>query len=240
MLAGQWRDFSKEFRYLWVKSPNKLRFCRNLIVAPLVKRIFGHHWRSRISLPDYLTIEAKQLMKFQPSWLTKVGAKSLRPKQYSKLLDGFEGDDAHFGRRMEAKFGLEKRYPLRDRDLVEFMLAIPVTELYSCGVTRPIVKEAFRQDFRAELQDRQTKTDFTPVVSEGVISDTRYSAWLNHHNRDWPSFVKERYILGSKDTDAAANRLRWQLAYYEFWKVVCYNFYLKNLGDTDGRVDEKQ
>ncbi len=61
-----------------------------------------------------------------------------------------------------AKF--EVRYPMLDRRLVEWMLAIPMSQIQRPGETRSLMRRAFRQLLPAEIWERRTKG----TVDEGV------------------------------------------------------------------------
>ena len=230
LLAGRFRVFFTEAKRLFKASTRKTRFVKRLLLGPLARKLLGKRRRLKFEMPEYLTAFAQHKIKPEPGWLHTKSELSLRPAQYRNVLDGFEGDDAHYGKRMDVKYGIEKRFPLRDRDLVEFMLAVPVDQLYFNGLVRPIVKNAYQKEFREELIDRQNKTDFAPVVASGIVRDKKYQKWLNAEKTDWKRIVKQSYILSPEGADTAVNRVRWQLAYYEFWKVVCYNFFLGKMG----------
>jgi len=236
--ARRMRDFYAEAMRLFRASNSKVKFVRSLLLGPLLRKFLAKRRRVRFQMPDYLTLQAQQKAFPKKGWLDDMSESSLRPLQYRNVLDGFEGDDAHYGRPMEVKFHIEKRFPFRDRDLVEFMLAIPVDQLYFNRVTRPIVKRAFQGEFRQELIVRQNKTDFTPAIQAGIGRDKRYSGWLNSKDAGWGQIVKQDYILSAEHVDRDANRLRWQLAYHEFWKVVCYNFYVGKLGKNNEQVGD--
>lgn len=169
-----------------------------------------------------LNPERAQELKYEPHWLYKESKQALRPLQYRIVLDGFAGEDAMLGRHMENKYSLERRYPFRDRDLCEFMLSIPTEQLAKLGVSRPIVKRAYRQEFTDELASRNDKTQFVDSLLKGIEKDNKLSENLNSKPLFWQEYVKECYFEGENTTDVAKKVVKWRCAYYNFWYRVWY------------------
>ncbi|NNC99041.1 MAG: hypothetical protein HKN85_02550 [Gammaproteobacteria bacterium] len=230
LLQGRIRDLISESKRLFANSANKRHFVNRIVLAPLLRNWLERRRVKRPVINQYLTSAAQQLLGNRPGYLGKVAGKSLRPAQYVNVVGAFEGEDANYGKFMEAKYGIERRYPFRDRDLAEFMLAIPSDQLFFAMTTRPIVKRAFAYEFTQTLMDRNSKTDFTQVVNCGIESDKRVLKWLNSESADWQKYVREDLFTDASEMQASVRRLKWRCGYYEFWKRVCYTPLATKLG----------
>ena len=131
---------------------------------------------------------------------------------------------------MEATYGLERRYPLRDRDLAEFMLSVPVDQLRLGSELRPIVKRAFAEELGEDLLKRNSKTKFRSVMATGLSADSQQHLWLNAASAVWRQDVKECYFSTDPETNLSACALKWACAYHEYWQSVCYNPLVTELG----------
>ena len=171
-------------------------------------------------------------MTVRSHWLTTESAKALRPKQWQIILDGFAGEDAAYGRYLEAKYGVERRYPFRDRDLCEFILSIPSEQLYFALQKRPIVKKAFASEFTDKLMSRNTKTSFSEVINHGIKNDHRCQSYFSQSPFYWQEFVNKEYFETKAPNDYSFDIMRWRCGYYHYWKTVCYDQF-RNILDSD-------
>lgn len=95
-----------------------------------------------------------------------------RPAENIKQLIDF----GHIGMRMEtwavwsAQFGLQYRYPLTDRRLLEFLMSIPSDELYPDGKSRGLALAALADAIPIDV----TKHD---AANEAQRANARLSAW---------------------------------------------------------------
>ncbi|MEO0369398.1 MAG: asparagine synthase-related protein, partial [Pseudomonadota bacterium] len=101
-------------------------------------------------------------------WLAGESDLQPRTEQYENLLGSICGEDAHYGRRLEVSYGIERRNPFRDRDLCEFMLNVPSEQLYALGITRPILREAFKDDLPEAILARVDKTEFMTALNRHI------------------------------------------------------------------------
>jgi asparagine synthase (glutamine-hydrolysing) len=67
----------------------------------------------------------------------------------------------------------EKRYPYLDRDFLEFLYAIPRTQLVRPGQRRSLMRRALRDVVPAEILDRRRKAFITRAPFEMILSDPR-------------------------------------------------------------------
>ena len=126
------------------------------------------------------------------------------------------------GRVMEAKYKIDRRYPMRDRDLCEFMAAIPSTQLIDGLIARPIVLNAFTKELSQEIKQRNTKTSFHTVVNAQISNDEKAECWLAHSSA-WQYYVKHCYFDDPEADTNVKSLVKWRCAYYNFWYHTCYD-----------------
>jgi len=216
----------REFNYL--KSTQDLNFLqavKRYLIAP-VHCLQPWIKRRQLSKPvdsDVLINEMTRNLKQQTHWLFQSSLKARRPVQYRIVMDGMAGEDIMLGRIMENKYQIERRYPFRDRDLCEFMLAIPTEQLTRLGVKRPIVKHAYQAEFTQALADRNDKTTFLSALLTGIEKDKKWRALLNLTPSYWQQYVKECYKCDENATQSPHLLVMWQCAYYNFWYRMWYD-----------------
>ena len=230
--AGRIKDAIAEFRRLWfdVVSPSYL--IKHFIIAQLP---FMSHWLERRRLKQTLASDCLQddinaLLYNETNCLWKTSQKALRPAWYQVVFSGFAGEDMAFGRHLEAKYAVERRYPFRDRDLCEFMAAVPSEQLHFNSTPRPIVRRAFDNELSDDLKARTIKTDFSSVISAGVAKDPKWRVWFDSEPANWHFYVKKCYFGDNKLRTRGMDIVQWQCGYYDYWKSVCYNQTIDELG----------
>lgn len=230
--SGRWREAGNEFARAWNVVSDKWVFIKRYVIAqlPLMRKLLERR-RLRTNLVNGCLQDniAAQLHN-QRHWLWSESQSALRPLQYQIVLGEFAGEDLALGSYMEAKFGIDRRFPFRDRNLCEFMLAIPSDQLYFKLIKRPIVKNAFSAEFGPKLTARNSKTDFTNVIAAGVQNDVKNRDWFNADPSEWQYYVKAAYFDDESVKITERDTLRWNCGYYNYWKSVCYNSILDELG----------
>lgn len=221
-----------EFLRLWNISNSKFQFIKLYLLRPLrvVQRVSAWRRRNKRFTSDVLRDEVAAKFQQQEHWLHAPSQAAIRPQQWQVIFDGFAGDDAVHGRYLDAKHGVERRYPFRDRDLAEFMLAIPSEQLYFNLIKRPIVKNAFENEFTPALFNRNDKTNFSQVIYAGIDADTENLKWFESGRADWQQYVKHCYFDAKPDEIDANTVVRWRCGYYAYWKSTCYNPVGQDLG----------
>lgn len=81
--------------------------------------------------------------------------------------------------KLSAMHGLDHAYPFMDRDLIQFVMAIP-GEMVSCeGVYKGLFREAMKGVLPEPIRQRNWKADFTALNTEAAASDfARFSSYL--------------------------------------------------------------
>ena len=90
-------------------------------------------------------------------------------------------------------FGLEQRTPLRDFDLVQFMLAVPDHLLQQGRLTRPVLRAATRGLIPEEVRTRRRKSGFLAAIEQGLAHcRMRWaSSLLLDPDALWRGFISE-------------------------------------------------
>ena len=73
--------------------------------------------------------------------------------------------------KIAAQYGLEASFPMLDRDLLAFLMAIPGEMQNPAGVPRGLLREAMRGVLPEKIRVRRSKGDFTGIVNRGVARD---------------------------------------------------------------------
>jgi len=233
--AGEFKAAVKEARALLSASDSLKSFFKDFVLKPLslVNTLITWRSRQRDLQSDVLQPHIVEQLKIQAPQLNHLAHeshKAIRPQQWQVVLGDFAGGDAAIGRFLESEYAIERRYPFRDRDLVEFMLAIPSKQLAFNNVKRPIVKRAFSADFSTEFIKRNTKAYFADVTRNGVLNDEQSITWATSGSQEWTHYVKECYFHGKVEQNHLLDVVKWRCGYYDYWKAVCYHPVVKQLG----------
>ncbi|NND82635.1 MAG: asparagine synthetase B [Gammaproteobacteria bacterium] len=238
---GRLREALAELKFLWPQGNGVLRLIKNHLMVPLPKirnRVILRRLRKNPA-PAALSERARQVLQSPPHWLTAALTKAHRPQQFLNVMDSLMGDDIHAGKHMEAGYGVERRFPFRDRDLVEFALALPAEQLRNASVSRPIVMNAFRADLSERLKARNAKTKFHSVMDAGLEREQAYQHWFERSEPLWRKDVKNCYFSDTTVSEREKTALKWYCGYHGFWQAVCYNPLRIKLGLNDDRTNEK-
>jgi len=228
LFKGRIVEFFKLVRS-WRHRSNSVRaFISRYFLRPwgglhelFLKRTFSNAIKN-----NKLTSYARHQLKFERHWLAEKTKLARRPDQYVGVLDGLLGEDISMGRFNDSKYGLERRYPMRDRDLVEFMLAIPTEQLVGGVLSRPIVRRAFDSDLPIQSRNRADKTSFEPWLNAGIQRDKKNHQYFVSCQNIWSKIVKKEYILNNLGSNSEVDSLKWACGYYGF----LYSLYVSEDG----------
>jgi len=106
---GRWREALQESRRLCKAMPSKWLFIKHYLLKPLkiVEKLSWYRQRRTRYSTDCLQERVAVLITPKRHWLFKESQGALRPQQWRIVLDAFAGEDAAYGRYMEAKYGVE-------------------------------------------------------------------------------------------------------------------------------------
>jgi asparagine synthase (glutamine-hydrolysing) len=230
--SGKFKDALSEARYQLIANGSLVAFIKEYLLKPIPIITRFLNWRAlrRSDHHEALQPHILQRVKHGSSYLESESRNAIRPQQWQVVLGEFAGRDAAIGRFLESEYSIERRYPFRDRDLCEFMLAIPSRQLALSGIKRPIVKRAFVSELPANMVNRNRKATFAEVTVKGIQSDQKNAYWANLANPQWSYYVKECYFADKSEINHQLEVVKWRCGYYDYWKSVCYYPMAKHLG----------
>jgi len=216
-------DAYQELKYY--KNQHKVSWWSAFKTMVLAKLGLIRRWRDRRNkdlgaADDILNQTPKRLLNEEQHWLSDLSRKAARPTQYELVLDAFSGEGASMARSITCQYGYENRHPFRDRDLCEFMLAIPTHFLEALGQKRPVLKQAFRVEFEENLRKRNDKTKFVQCLQKGIERDVEAERLFNSEPKYWEKYVKDCYFDQDDVPLIDKQVVKWRCAYYNFWVRV--------------------
>ncbi len=144
-----------------------------------------------------------------------------RPSQALSLLDPINGHGLVVESYYALRHGIEVRYPLRDRRVVELALALPTSELRRQGETRPVLRRALAGQLPAAVLSRQGKATFAALFVEGIYRDgrERVGELLWHRRARWPEFVRRSVVetAWEQQDSGMGGLLLWLAVCLELW-----------------------
>ncbi|MBL4673137.1 MAG: hypothetical protein JKX81_12845, partial [Arenicella sp.] len=236
--SGKFKDALTEARFQIIANGSVIVFIKECLLKPLSTIMRFLNWRAlrRTEHHEALQPHIVEQLKCGPNYLENESRDAIRPQQWQVVLGEFAGRDAAIGRFLESEYSIERRYPFRDRDLCEFMLAIPSRQLALSGIKRPIVKRAFAGELPANMVNRNRKATFGDVTMAGIYNDRKNTHWANSSTREWSYYVKECYFDDKSELNHQLEVVKWRCGYYDYWKSVCYNPVATRLGLNDAKT----
>jgi asparagine synthase (glutamine-hydrolysing) len=119
-----------------------------------------------------------------------------RPDQHWSILGMYGVLTATIGFSQAAQFDIETRQPYRDRQLVEFMLAIPAHQLYKRQCHKYILRNAMTNLLPANILNRVGPTSLLPFYRFGLMQRSwqHVQTLLNNPGARWRDFVLPEWI----------------------------------------------
>ncbi|MCB1035673.1 MAG: hypothetical protein KDD47_17760 [Acidobacteria bacterium] len=188
----------------------------------LLKGLVPARWQLPRSVPPpWLTPEAARLLPEASPWPPDL-RRARRPWQALQLLGLMNGHGFAVEAFYAGRAGVELRYPLRDRRLVELMLSVPTEQLYSRGTQRPILRRAMAGRLPESLLQRQRKATFAPLFFKGLLEEerNRVDDLLSDSAGLWPAFVRRdwlRNVREQKELKESAWVVLWCCISAEIW-----------------------
>ncbi|HUK33451.1 MAG TPA: asparagine synthase-related protein, partial [Vicinamibacterales bacterium] len=136
----------------------------------LVKRVVRRS-RIRARYPPWLSsafcrrAEARALTRFDgPLQCASAHAE----RYYLHATAGHYVNSVRCNRAAGQSYGVDVRYPFRDRDLIEFLMAIPGEIVNWQGVPKGLLRQALADVLPDRVRDRKWKADFTPAENDAT------------------------------------------------------------------------
>ncbi len=218
------RDLLAEYRIstaigdgIWtIKRHGWRAFVNRGLLRDLLPPVVYRTLRPR-PVPEWLTPFARSHLNASDAWPQEC-TRARRPHQYFRALELVTGL-GYIERFFAGRYGIELRYPFRDRRLVEFMLQIPTRQLYSRGTKRPIIRRALRDLVPAAILARPTKTSFQSLYTYGLCEKelTRVSQWFDDPDNLWCQYVDRDWLLANRDCERMSGYVGWLCISLEMW-----------------------
>lgn len=121
-----------------------------------------------------------------PAWYTKrlrgnpglpdapwgdAGASRHARSLYRTVRSSFQALCLDWNNKMAAAFGLDAAFPFLDRDLLNFLIAVPGDVQTPRGTPKALVRDAYVDVIPRAIVDRRWKADFSAVVNDSVRND---------------------------------------------------------------------
>src|SRR6185295_17736393 len=119
-----------------------------------------------------------------------------RPAQARSLLGAGNGHGLSVERYYCDRLGVEMRYPLRDRRVIELFLGLPAEDLGGAGSTRPVLRRAMTGLLPASILAREDKATFEDLFLAGVYANppAEVAAMLLSPKAIWREYLVSGWI----------------------------------------------
>lgn len=128
----------------------------------IMKNLINEDFAERINLGERFRSVQKSAVNL---------SKTAREFHFHSVTAGGQSFALEQSDALAAAFGLEIRYPFWDKRLIEYCLALPGDQKCHQGWNRVVMRRAMNNILPKEVCWRKTKTDFTPSIIDGMISD---------------------------------------------------------------------
>jgi asparagine synthase (glutamine-hydrolysing) len=143
-------------------------------LVPLLKRLRYRLARRRVpmtSLFDEGFLRRSLDFAQQPVGLTKAFHTAHARSIYVEARSKYHVHCLEWNNKVGAHWGMDCAFPFLDRDLLQFLMAVPGDVQNRGGVPRALAREAMTGVLPDAIRQRSWKADFSTVVNEGVVSD---------------------------------------------------------------------
>lgn len=130
--------------------------------------------RARQRYPHWYTAAFRQRA------VVRAGARFRRPRRFASFhaeqlyrhaTAGHYINLVRRGRALAEPYGIDVRYPFRDRDLVAFLMAIPGEVVNWQGVPKGLLRHALEGVLPDAVRQRRSKADFTALENQAMRRD---------------------------------------------------------------------
>jgi len=181
--------------------------------------------RSRRRGDPWLTREARDLISGRDDRLNSGGGAVERryARRWQAVLGAREAHGISAENFHANRAGIDLRHPYRDRRLVEFMLAVPASQLFGENRGKRIVRDAMEGLLPDRVLAREHPTLLTPLAHRGVREreQERVISLLRRQEAIWPRYVRRETIerILERGTELPVEEvLLWNCAMFELWR----------------------
>ena len=186
-----WRKFKREFQaqastMKEVEPRDLLKYYGNIVLRTWIPECMKPWLRSiRYKLssnlfPDWYTRPFQRRAFERSAWIRRPALQSEQVREcYETVLWASRLNAVEQANKLSAARGLNSAHPFLDRDLVQFMMAIPGEIVSWQGAAKGLFREAMRGVLPESIRVRDWKADFTRLNSEATLrAYSRFEEYL--------------------------------------------------------------
>jgi asparagine synthase (glutamine-hydrolysing) len=200
---------------------------RLLSQLPGTQRLLRRGGGAQVNQPAWLTAYARQRLSSLDEWPPSA-ARAGRPGQHRTILGMYSALGVSVEFSQANRLGVEIRHPYRDRQLIEFMLAVTAHQLYKRQRHKHILRTAMADLLPANILHRVGPTSLLPFYRYGLMQVERplVHALLNQPEAMWRRFVQPEWLESivwqrlENDPDGREALLPWRSLSLEQWLEV--------------------
>ena len=138
------------------------------------------------------------------------------------LDGGWHVHGNEFDERASASVGLEERYPLDDRRIIEFALALPESQRQRGWMTKFVLRTAMAGLIPDAVRLRPDKADYSHTLADELLEQGGISLFqdLEMAQRGWIERDQVLEMFHSFERDYTAGRARYRRRLWELWLIV--------------------
>jgi asparagine synthase (glutamine-hydrolysing) len=144
------------------------------------RRVAGP-WRARSRYPPWFTASFRRraAARARVRFLESHGSANAHAEQYYRhVTAGHYAHSVRCERALGEMYGVDVRYPFRDRDLVSFLMAIPGEVVNWQGRPKGLLREALTGVVPDVILARRSKADFTALENQALRNEHQHLARL--------------------------------------------------------------
>ncbi|MCI0417311.1 asparagine synthase-related protein [bacterium] len=190
----------------------------------LILKRFSPNWKP--PAPDWLTDYARNLLPERVNWPVQNKDPIFRSR-HNHILGLFTAHNFSVEIPHASRCGVDVRDPYRDRRLVDFMLSIPLNQLYRRGVYKIVLRNAMLNILPEEIRTRTTNISLKPLHSLGFRKESeRIRRLLTRTDRVWPKYVSSDWL------EQTPMRNRSSMGKMVDWLCISFDEWMHRFGRT--------
>jgi Asparagine synthase/Glutamine amidotransferase domain len=218
VLSDLWdrKELSALSKQLLIEVSRQVNPLKNISVRRLLRRL-SHRKLRTIGNFYQLSAFAKALLS-EPA---EIG--SFRDWQIESCLGAHAQFNGEVDCEYDERVGVHTIYPLRDWDLMHFMLSLPVDFGHRAGTTKWIWRQMMARDLPPGILHRPKSTSMTPFFQAGMGHHrSAIHALLLNPEADWQRYLDRDFGLTLLDraADQFAGATLWRCISYELWRCA--------------------
>ncbi|WP_376697525.1 asparagine synthase-related protein [Wenzhouxiangella sp. EGI_FJ10305] len=171
----------------------------------LARRIVGRRVADRQQIPDWLTPEASASLRRPDPWPPEAGRHRI-PEFAGSLLAPLTPGSLARENRFAQRYGIDRRDPFLDPELLRFMLALPHSMVYADGTTKWIMRESMRGRLPEQFRTKSRTGLLGSFYEAGYRANLPNIRALLLDHREWRKWVREDYLEKVLKQDSPESR----------------------------------